>query len=94
MGATELTQPLSVDWYKGYISAVKASGLMTSTSLIDASVLYKHKKNGDVYRIICTTNHDASNLAFKPTVVYMDVATNQIWSRELKEFIEKFIQLD
>ena len=53
--------------------------------------LFKHYKKGTIYKLVLITNLESTDQKkFPTTAVYLDVETDQVWSRPLEEFINNF----
>lgn len=53
--------------------------------------LFKHYKKGTIYKLVLITNLESTDQKkFPTTAVYLDVETDQVWSRPLEEFIKNF----
>lgn len=50
---------------------------------------YMNKRSGKIYELLYVTNKDSTRSDFKETAVYIDLDTNQVWSRSYSEFIKK-----
>jgi len=50
--------------------------------------LWQHRISGKCYKVICTSNTNATRQNWIPTVVYEDEFDN-IWSRPISEFLER-----